>query len=116
MDFVKSCRQAGIIGLMRSGKFLAEESPTKLMEMHRLDTLEDIFLKLSKKQNLGLRRRSSILSNLTGVPPENVNINVKKYLTLVVINFSFISYNELLFSICIFFVIYLLYVYFILIK
>ncbi|XP_070154708.1 ABC transporter G family member 20 isoform X3 [Polyergus mexicanus] len=56
---------------MRSGKFLAEESPRKLMEMHRLDTLEDVFLKLSKRQNLGLRRRSSILSNLTGVPPED---------------------------------------------
>lgn len=65
-----------MIGLMRSGKFLAEESPTKLMEMHRLDTLENVFLKLSKKQNLGLRRRSSILSNLTGLPPEDVSINV----------------------------------------
>ncbi|KMQ88436.1 abc transporter g family member 20 [Lasius niger] len=68
---VKSSRQASIIGLMRSGKFLAEESPRKLMEMHGMDTLEDVFLKLSKRQNLGLRRRSSILSNLTGVPPED---------------------------------------------
>ncbi|XP_070154706.1 ABC transporter G family member 20 isoform X1 [Polyergus mexicanus] len=69
--YIEETRQAGIIGLMRSGKFLAEESPRKLMEMHRLDTLEDVFLKLSKRQNLGLRRRSSILSNLTGVPPED---------------------------------------------
>ncbi|XP_014480825.1 PREDICTED: ABC transporter G family member 23 [Dinoponera quadriceps] len=69
--YIEETRQAGIIGLMRSGKFLAEESPTKLMEMHRLDTLEDVFLKLSKKQNLGLRRRSSILSSITGVPPED---------------------------------------------
>ncbi|KAL6445739.1 hypothetical protein ACFW04_000898 [Cataglyphis niger] len=70
--YIEETRQAGIIGLMRSGKFLAEESPRKLMEMHRLDTLEEVFLKLSKRQNLGLRRRSSILSNLTGVPPEDV--------------------------------------------
>lgn len=70
--YIEETRQAGIIGLMRSGKFLAEESPTKLMEMHRLDTLEDVFLKLSKRQNLGLRRRSSILSSVTGVPPEDV--------------------------------------------
>ncbi|XP_032678844.1 ABC transporter G family member 23 [Odontomachus brunneus] len=69
--YIEETRQAGIIGLMRGGKFLAEESPTKLMEMHRLDTLEDVFLKLSKKQNMGLRRRSSILSSITGVPPEN---------------------------------------------
>ncbi|XP_043497486.1 ABC transporter G family member 20-like isoform X2 [Polistes fuscatus] len=68
--YIEETRQATIIGLMRGGKFLAEESPSKLMEMHRLDTLEDVFLKLSRRQNMGLRRRSSILSSVTGVPPE----------------------------------------------
>ncbi|XP_011506250.1 PREDICTED: ABC transporter G family member 20 [Ceratosolen solmsi marchali] len=68
--YIEETRQAGIIGLMRSGRFLAEESPVKLMEMHRLDTLEEVFLKLSRRQNMGLRRRSSILSSVTGVPPE----------------------------------------------
>ncbi|XP_076758531.1 ABC transporter G family member 23 [Xylocopa sonorina] len=68
--YIEETRQAGIIGLMRGGKLLAEESPTKLMEMHNADSLEDVFLKLSKKQNMGLRRRSSILSSVTGVPPE----------------------------------------------
>jgi len=66
-----------MIGLMRGGKFLAEESPRKLMEMHRVDSLEDVFLKLSKRQNIGLRRRSSILSSVTGVPPEDLNVIVK---------------------------------------
>ncbi|XP_071625909.1 ABC transporter G family member 23-like [Temnothorax longispinosus] len=32
--YIEETRQAGIIGLMRNGKFLAEESPAKLMEMH----------------------------------------------------------------------------------
>ncbi|KAG7190247.1 hypothetical protein KM043_006366 [Ampulex compressa] len=68
--YIEETRQAGIIGLMRGGKFLAEESPTKLMEMHGVDTLEEVFLKLSRRQNMGLRRRSSILSSVTGVPPE----------------------------------------------
>ncbi|XP_050483054.1 ABC transporter G family member 23 [Bombus huntii] len=68
--YIEETRQAGIIGLMRSGRLLAEESPTRLMEMHNVDTLEDVFLKLSRKQNMGLRRRSSILSSVTGVPPE----------------------------------------------
>ncbi|XP_003426604.1 ABC transporter G family member 23 isoform X1 [Nasonia vitripennis] len=68
--YIEETRQAGIIGLMRSGRFLAEESPRRLMEMHRLDTLEEVFLKLSRRQNMGLRRRSSILSSVTGVPPE----------------------------------------------
>ncbi|KAG5319387.1 ABCGK protein, partial [Pseudoatta argentina] len=73
--YIEETRQAGIIGLMRNGKFLAEESPTKLMEMHQLDTLEEVFLKLSKRQNLGLRRRSSILSSVTGLPPEDDEID-----------------------------------------
>jgi len=64
---------------MRNGKFLAEESPSKLMEMHRLDTLEEVFLKLSKRQNMGLRRRSSILSSITGVAPDDVSINAKEF-------------------------------------
>ncbi|XP_046614540.1 ABC transporter G family member 20 isoform X1 [Neodiprion virginianus] len=72
--YIEETRQASIIGLMRGGKFLAEESPTRLMAMHRLDTLEEVFLKLSRKQNMGLRRRSSILSSVVGVPPE-VNID-----------------------------------------
>ncbi|XP_076175367.1 ABC transporter G family member 23 [Ptiloglossa arizonensis] len=68
--YIEETRQAGMIGLMRGGKLLAEETPMKLMEMHNLDSLEDVFLKLSKRQNMGLRRRSSILSSVTGVPPE----------------------------------------------
>lgn len=76
---VQLFRQAGMIGLMRNGRFLAEETPTKLMEMHRLETLEEVFLKLSKRQNLGLRRRSSILSSITGVEPEDVSISTKEF-------------------------------------
>ncbi|XP_029034765.2 ABC transporter G family member 20-like [Osmia bicornis bicornis] len=68
--YIEETRQAGIIGLMRSGKLLAEESPARLMEMLNVDSLEAVFLKLSKRQNMGLRRRSSILSSVTGVPPE----------------------------------------------
>ncbi|XP_034939310.1 ABC transporter G family member 23 [Chelonus insularis] len=68
--YIEETRQASMIGLMRGGKFLAEESPTRLMEMHHMDSLEEVFLKLSRRQNMGLRRRSSILSSVTGVPPD----------------------------------------------
>ena len=77
--YIEETRQAGIIGLMRGGKLLAEESPTKLMEMHNVDSLEEVFLNLSKKQNMGLRRRSSILSSVTGVPPEDVCMSLRSY-------------------------------------
>lgn len=82
--YIEETRQAGIIGLMRSGRLLAEESPSRLMEMHNVDTLEDVFLKLSRRQNMGLRRRSSILSSVTGVPPEGVRF----YICLLTPSFS----------------------------
>lgn len=38
------------IGLMRSGRLLAEESPRALLTMYNCPSLEDVFLKLSRKQ------------------------------------------------------------------
>jgi hypothetical protein len=35
---------------MRSGRLLAEESPQTLLTMYRCVSLEDVFLKLSRKQ------------------------------------------------------------------
>lgn len=35
---------------MRSGRLLAEESPQALLSMYRCSNLEDVFLKLSRKQ------------------------------------------------------------------
>lgn len=35
---------------MRSGRFLAEESPHALLTMYQCLSLEDVFLKLSRKQ------------------------------------------------------------------
>lgn len=53
------------IGLMRGGKFLAEESPDALLQRYQCETLEDVFLKLSVMQNMGKRRRSSIVQEVT---------------------------------------------------
>lgn len=35
---------------MRSGRLLAEESPRALLQMYNCSSLEDVFLKLSRKQ------------------------------------------------------------------
>ncbi|XP_072381943.1 ABC transporter G family member 23 isoform X6 [Diabrotica undecimpunctata] len=48
--YIEEARQAHTIGLMRSGKFLAEESPQVLLSMYQCTSLEDVFLKLSRKQ------------------------------------------------------------------
>lgn len=48
--YIEEARQAHTIGLMRSGRLLAEESPQTLLQMYRCVSLEDVFLKLSRKQ------------------------------------------------------------------
>ncbi|CAH1275398.1 unnamed protein product [Diabrotica balteata] len=48
--YIEEARQAHTIGLMRSGKLLAEESPQVLLSMYQCTSLEDVFLKLSRKQ------------------------------------------------------------------
>lgn len=52
------------IGLMRGGRFLAEEAPDELIRRYNAENLEDVFLKLSVLQNMGKRRRSSILAEI----------------------------------------------------
>ncbi|KAB0795313.1 hypothetical protein PPYR_12152 [Photinus pyralis] len=74
--YIDETRQAHLIGLMRGGYFLAEESPAKLLRQFEADTLEDVFLKLSVIQNMGRQRRSSIaqaVSSVVGVPNGVVN-------------------------------------------
>ncbi|XP_073963542.1 ABC-type transporter snustorr isoform X2 [Choristoneura fumiferana] len=48
--YIEEARQAHCIGLMRSGRLLAEESPQALLTMYNCLSLEDVFLKLSRKQ------------------------------------------------------------------
>lgn len=58
--YIDETRQAHMVGIMRGGKFLAEQSPDDLLKKYNADSLEDVFLKLSVLQNMGKRRRSSI--------------------------------------------------------
>ncbi|KAI5645573.1 ABC transporter domain-containing protein [Phthorimaea operculella] len=62
--YIDETKQATTIGLMRGGRFLAEESPTELINRYQAESLEEVFLKLSVLQNMGKRRRSSILADL----------------------------------------------------
>lgn len=62
--YIEETRQAHMIGLMRGGRFLAEESPDMLMQHYNCESLEDVFLKLAVIQNMGKRRRSSIAAEV----------------------------------------------------
>ncbi|KAK9889742.1 hypothetical protein WA026_007124 [Henosepilachna vigintioctopunctata] len=48
--YIEEARAADFIGLMRSGKLLAEAPPNTLLRVFQTETLEEVFLMLSRKQ------------------------------------------------------------------
>ncbi|CAH1100505.1 unnamed protein product [Psylliodes chrysocephalus] len=64
--YIEEARQAHTIGLMRSGRLLAEESPQRLLSMYQCTSLEDVFLKLSRKQvQVGSTADQNIANNIS---------------------------------------------------
>ena len=49
---------------MREGKLLAEEPPLQLMDKYNCTDLEGAFLKLSHKQDIGMRQQVSELCKM----------------------------------------------------
>ncbi|KAK5645536.1 hypothetical protein RI129_006836 [Pyrocoelia pectoralis] len=60
--YIDETRQAHLIGLMRGGYFLAEESPATLLTRFNTDSLEEVFLRLSLKQNLTKQHGNGIVN------------------------------------------------------
>ncbi|KAL9897531.1 ABC transporter G family member 20-like [Glossina fuscipes fuscipes] len=50
--YIEEARQAHMIGLMRSGRLLAEDSPDALLSAYKCKNLEEVFLKLSRLQSI----------------------------------------------------------------
>nr|CAI5851711.1 unnamed protein product [Callosobruchus analis] len=67
--YIEEARQAHCIGLMRSGKLLAEESPAVLLSMYGCTSLEEVFLKLSRKQT-----QSQQAVQQQPEPPQEINL------------------------------------------
>lgn len=64
--YIEEARQAHTIGLMRSGRLLAEESPRALLQIYNCQSLEDVFLKLSRKQgSYGPTTELNITNNIS---------------------------------------------------
>lgn len=70
---IKEAKNANKIGLMRSGRLLAENSPSNLLKAHQCISLEDVFLKLCMKDK-------SNNSALTMPPVANNNSAINSHL------------------------------------
>ncbi|XP_065917161.1 ABC transporter G family member 20-like [Dysidea avara] len=73
--YIEEARQANVVGLMRSGKLLAQAKPNDLIRAFNVTTLEDVLLKLSEEdetagQRKGGKSRASIKSFTTVEPDE----------------------------------------------
>ncbi|KAL1137921.1 hypothetical protein AAG570_009616 [Ranatra chinensis] len=63
--YIEEARQAHTIGLMRTGRLLAEESPQVLLSMYNCQSLEEVFLKLSRKQGENSPAEDNLTNNIS---------------------------------------------------
>lgn len=71
--YIEEARQANVVGLMRHGKILAENSPDELMRIHKLSNLEEVFLKLCVTDSS--RRAASLAVNNSNNLPTDARYN-----------------------------------------
>ncbi|KAL6445681.1 hypothetical protein ACFW04_000879 [Cataglyphis niger] len=69
--YIEEARQAHTIGLMRSGRLLAEEAPSTLLQIYNCATLEEVFLKLSRQQGQNAAPMQLNISNNISLAPLN---------------------------------------------
>ncbi|XP_065225669.1 ABC transporter G family member 20 isoform X3 [Planococcus citri] len=69
--YIEEARQAHTIGLMRSGRLLAEEAPQVLLSIYGCQSLEEVFLKLSRKQQGTESNNVQEKQNNTTLAPSN---------------------------------------------
>ena len=74
--YIEEARQANVVGLMRAGRLLAENSPEELMSQNSLDSLENVFLKLCMTDTsikaASLANSTSLAAHTLTVPDINV--------------------------------------------
>lgn len=78
--YIEEARQAHTIGLMRTGRLLAEESPRTLLTMYNCTSLEDVFLKLSRQEVQVTQQPVTMnISNNINLASLNWNKKVNQY-------------------------------------
>lgn len=55
--YIEEAKNADLVGLMRHGRLLEEDSPKKLIQKYAVETLEDVFLKLCSRENEQIDQR-----------------------------------------------------------
>lgn len=61
--YIEEARSANLVGLMRRGRILVQESPQLLLDKYRLNTLEEVFLRLCYEHRLGCESMDNLADN-----------------------------------------------------
>ncbi|OQR77411.1 ABC transporter G family member 20-like, partial [Tropilaelaps mercedesae] len=74
--YIEEARQANIVGLMRSGRMLAQDEPERLLEDFNCDTLEEVFLQLclADKEGRAIVKNMKLNNVVTDKPKECAQI------------------------------------------
>lgn len=78
--YIEETRQADMIGIMREGLLLAQESPANLMSKYNRDNIQDAFLDLSVEQNLG--KLKAFVPNYNKVTQKASKTKPENFITL----------------------------------
>jgi ABC-type proline/glycine betaine transport system ATPase subunit len=94
--YIEEAKQSHQVGLLRKGRLLAEDSPRKIMRTCGTNHMDEVFLRLSRKQSTGaeclVRRR--IRSEKPSEPkPSNLKPNQQKILTALLTKL-YLSYSR----------------------
>lgn len=78
--YIEEARQANIVGLMRSGRMLAQDEPDRLMEDFQCESLEDVFLKLclADKEGRAIVKNNQLLSSVVSAKPDLSSVDSKE--------------------------------------
>ncbi|EFX61237.1 ABC protein, subfamily ABCH, partial [Daphnia pulex] len=74
--YIEEARQANTIGMMRCGRLLVEDSPDNLLRKYGLSTLEDVFLKLCRKENSKNPEVANMASTIPGSSESDPNTGI----------------------------------------
>ncbi|XP_073990178.1 ABC transporter G family member 20-like isoform X2 [Rhodnius prolixus] len=93
--YIEEAKNANMIGLMRNGVLLAEQPPGFLMERYQCDSLEEVFLKLSEKQEGENEPDKPFPKSQPNDLPlkSEENFNAKRFKAQVIKNFNWTRRN-----------------------
>lgn len=67
--YVDEAKRSNIVGFMRNGQLIAEDTPSNLLETFKVNSMETVFLALCQQENFQHVNYSSAINNAQSLMP-----------------------------------------------